>query len=206
MRPGSTRIASGAASGATRLADIVAEIGGDLAGRQCGGAVVREPEPRAPADVSTPSPLRAHIEVEGVLGAHEGGDEGRGGPVVDLLRRADLGDAPRIHDDDAVGHRHGFLAVMGDMDGGEAEAVLQRLDLGAQLHAHLGVEIGQRLVEQQEIGLDGERPAERDALALAARKLRDLALLEPRESASRAAQPPSRRSRSLRGTPRRRRP
>ena len=70
---------------------------------------------------------------------------------------------------------------MRDVDGGEAEALLQRLDLVAQLHAHLGVEVRQRLVEQQQLRVDGERAAERHALALAAGELRDLALLEARE-------------------------
>ena len=98
--------------------------------------------------------------------------------VVDLLRRSDLGDAPGLHDDDAVGHGHGLLAVMRHVDGREAEPVLQRLDLVAQLHAHLGVEVGQGLVEQEEQRIDGERPAEGDALALSAREIGDLAVFE----------------------------
>ena len=52
------------------------------------------------------------------------------------------------------------------------------LIFGAELHAHLGVEVGQRLVEKQELGLDRERPAERHALALSAGEIRDLAILE----------------------------
>jgi hypothetical protein len=39
-----------------------------------------------------------------------------------------------------------------DVDRGEAEAVLERLDLLAQLHAHLGVEVRQRLVEKESCG------------------------------------------------------
>ena len=70
---------------------------------------------------------------------------------------------------------------MGDVDRGEAEPVLERLDLVAQLHAHLGVEVRQRLVEKEKLRLDGERAPERDALALAAGEVRDLALLEARE-------------------------
>ena len=68
---------------------------------------------------------------------------------------------------------------MGDMHGGDAERLLQRLDLVAHLLADPGVEIGQRLVEQQDLRIDGKRSAERDALALTAGERRHLALAEP---------------------------
>ena len=45
-------------------------------------------------------------------------------------------------------------------------------ELEAHLHAQLGVEIGERLVEQKDLGLAHERPADRDPLALSAGKLR----------------------------------
>ena len=50
-----------------------------------------------------------------------------------------------------------------------------------QLLAHLGVERAERLVEQKNAGLDGERARERDALALTARQLRGQALAERAE-------------------------
>src|SRR3546814_4653474 len=46
------------------------------------------------------------------------------------------------------------------------------LDLVAQVDAHLGVERGQRLVEQQQARRGGDGAGERDALLLAARELR----------------------------------
>ena len=94
---------------------------------------------------------------------------------------------------------------MRDVDRGEAEAVLQRLDLLAQLHAHLGVEVRQRLVEKEKLRVDGERPPERHALALAAGEVRDLALLEARE-VEELQHLATRRRTSGRGTPRRRKP
>ncbi len=45
-----------------------------------------------------------------------------------------------------------------------------------QFLAHLGVERAERLVEQQHLGLDRERARQRDALALAAGKLRGIAI------------------------------
>ena len=49
---------------------------------------------------------------------------------------------------------------------------MQRGDLGAHLHAQLGVEIRQRLVEQEDRRLADDRASDRDALALAAGELR----------------------------------
>ena len=48
---------------------------------------------------------------------------------------------------------------------------MQALDLDAHVDAQLGVEIGQRFVEQEDARLAHERAAHRDALALAAREL-----------------------------------
>jgi hypothetical protein len=50
------------------------------------------------------------------------------------------------------------------------------LDLGAHLHAQLGVEVRQWLVEQEHLGIAHDGAAHRDALALAARELLGLAV------------------------------
>ena len=64
---------------------------------------------------------------------------------------------------------------------GDVQLVVQTAQPAAQLLAHLGVERAERLVEQQHARLDGERARERDALALAARQLRGIAIREPVE-------------------------
>jgi len=56
-----------------------------------------------------------------------------------------------------VGHGQRFLLVVGDEQGGGAEPLLQRADLLVQLQPYLGIQGGQRLVEQQHPGLDGQR-------------------------------------------------
>ena len=53
---------------------------------------------------------------------------------------------------------------------------MQVADLEPHLHAQRGVEIGERLVEQERLGLAHDRAADRDALALAARELARLAV------------------------------
>ena len=63
----------------------------------------------------------------------------------------------------------------------DAELALQGADLFAQRDADLGVERGERLVEQQDLRLDGERAGEGDALLLAARELIGIAVGELRQ-------------------------
>ena len=76
-----------------------------------------------------------------------------------------------MHDDDAVGHRHRLDLVVGDIDRGGLELLMQRLDLGAHVDAQLGVEVGKRLVEQEHLRIAHDGAAHGDALALAAGKL-----------------------------------
>ena len=57
---------------------------------------------------------------------------------------------------------------MGDEEEGRAELHLQVLELGAQRLAQLGVEVGQRLVHQEDARLAHDGAADRDALHLAA--------------------------------------
>src|SRR5690348_17727509 len=51
------------------------------------------------------------------------------------------------------------------------QALVQLLDLRAHLHAKLGVEVRQGLVEQEHLRVAHDRASHRDTLALAAREL-----------------------------------
>ena len=66
--------------------------------------------------------------------------------------------------------------VVGDVDRGEAEALVQLVDLAAHLVAQPRVEVAQRLVEQHEVGPRDEAPRERDALLLPAAELSGVAV------------------------------
>ena len=81
-----------------------------------------------------------------------------------------------VHDRDPVAHRHRLDLVVGDVDGGRADLLLQAADLAARLRAQLGVEVRQRLVHQEDLRLADQRAAERDALRLAAGELARAAL------------------------------
>ena len=71
---------------------------------------------------------------------------------------------------------------MGDVERRDAEAALDPQDLGAHLHAQLSVEVRERLVHQEDAGLADDRPAHRDALALAAGELARLVVDPVREA------------------------
>ena len=108
--------------------------------------------------------------------ADEVGDEDVFREIVNLVGRADLLDHPLVHHRDLGRHGHRLDLVVGDVDHGVPQLVVQLLDLQPHLGAELGVEVGERLVEEAEADLLDERAADRDALALAAGKLRRLSL------------------------------
>src|SRR6266851_1727444 len=159
------------------------------------GAVIGEGEMLGPdaAHDAAPIPPRGRgerqaqaprpFELREAVGAHraaqkihrrradEAGDEQIVRPVVELERRADLLDQAVVHHHDLVRHRHGLDLVVRDVDRGGPEALMQLLDLGAHLHAELGVEIGERLVEQKHLRIAHDGAAHGDALALTAGQL-----------------------------------
>ena len=123
------------------------------------------------------------LAAQDVAAADEARDELRPRPAVDLLRRAELLDPAEVHHRDQVGRGHRLGLVVGHVDRGVAILVVQAADLEAHLLAQVGVEVRERLVEQQGLGLDHQRAGQRHALLLAARQLAGIALgqrLEPR--------------------------
>ena len=116
-----------------------------------------------------------------LLRADEARDEFRARALVDVFGRAGLLDLAGVHHRDHVGGGHRFRLVVGDVDRGVAIFVVQPAHLEAHLLAQIGVEIGQRLVEQQRLGLDDQRARQRDALLLAARQFARIAVSERTE-------------------------
>ncbi len=116
-----------------------------------------------------------HVAV-GHSGQDVGGAEELGGPprlgvVVDVLGRAGLLDAAVAHHHDLVGERERLLLVVGHEQGTGAGRSQDRHDLLAQRLAEPGVERGERLVEQDDLGIRGQSTGQRHALALTARQL-----------------------------------
>ena len=89
-------------------------------------------------------------------------------PVVDRARIVELLDHAVGHDRDPVGHGQRLTLVMGDVDEGDADLLLDALELDLHLLAELQVERAQRLVQEQHPRVHHQRAGERDALLLAA--------------------------------------
>ena len=116
---------------------------------------------------------RAHqlgIEEVHLRHADKAGDEDVRGMVEDLLRGGDLLDDAVLHDHDTVTEGHGLGLVVGDVDEGALDLVAQLDELGTHLVTQLGVQVGQRLVHQEDLRITHDGAADGDALTLAARK------------------------------------
>ena len=114
--------------------------------------------------------IRPDLARDDIRLADEIRDEFRGRRLVKRIRAAVLRDLALVHDDDAVGNRQSLVLIMGNIDGGEAKALLQLADFGAHATAQAGVEVRQRLVQQKDLRLQHQSPRYRDALLLAARQ------------------------------------
>ena len=101
----------------------------------------------------------------------EPGDEDVRRQTVQLIGRGDLLQHAGRHQRHPVAHRHRLDLVVGDVEHRRAEAALQLGDLAAHHHAQLGIEVRQRFVHQEHLGLAHHRPAHRHPLALPAREL-----------------------------------
>ena len=93
------------------------------------------------------------------------------GIIVDLRRRVELLQHALLEDGHAMGQRHGLDLVMRDIDRRGAERRLHVLQLGAHVAAQLGIEVGERLVHEEDRGPAHHGAGKRHALTLAARKL-----------------------------------
>ena len=85
-------------------------------------------------------------------------------------------DAPAVHHGDAIGDDLDQREVVGDEEVGEIALLLQVAHEVEHLRPHRHVERGDRLVGHDEVGLEGERAGDGDALELATRELGGVAL------------------------------
>ena len=127
-------------------------------------AIVAEPNRTAGASPAEQSPGRKFIAGEPTKPA----TNSVSGVSYSVIRRGILLDASAAHDRDARGQRHRLDLVMRDIDDGRAEFLVQALELNAHLGPQLGVQVGQRFIEQEHLGLLHQCSADGDALTLAA--------------------------------------
>ena len=85
---------------------------------------------------------------------------------------------PPAHDRDPVADGHGLGLVVGHVDGGDAEPVLELGQLGAEPDPLAGVHVGERLVQQEHLRDPDGGPADGHPLALPGRQRLGLAVEE----------------------------
>ena len=105
-----------------------------------------------------------------VGGAGEVGHEQIGRPVVDFVRRAHLQQLAVAHHADAVAEHDRLGLVVRDVERGHAGLLEDAPQIVAQPQAQLGIEIGQGLIEQQQLRAVDDAARQRHALHLAARQ------------------------------------
>ena len=103
--------------------------------------------------------------------ADEVGDEARRRTVVQRVGVVPLFEPAAVHHADDVADGKGFELVVGDEQRRRARLVEDGADVLRQALAQVGVEAGERLVEQQQLRLRRQRARQRHALLLAAGEL-----------------------------------
>src|SRR5438874_972216 len=96
--------------------------------------------------------------------------------MVQLQRRPYLLDEAGLQDHDLVRHRHRLDLIVRHVDHRSLELVVEAGELDAHLHAKRGVEVGERLVEEEYLGVANDGAPDGDALPLAARELLGFAM------------------------------
>ena len=146
----------------------------DADGGVAGGAAGAVLAPEPPALAAQQGAVALHLEhlpLQPVVGPHELGGEEGGGLLVDAGGRGVLLDAPLVEEQDAVGHRQGLGLVVGHHHRADAEPLDQLAQPEPGLLAQLGVEVGERLVEQEQARVVDQGPGQGHALLLAAGEL-----------------------------------
>ena len=110
--------------------------------------------------------------------SEKGRDEHVGRLVVDVRGRSDLADLPEIHHHDPVSHRHGLDLVVRHVDRGRPDALVELFELLPGRRPQLGVQVGERFVQQEHRRLAHDGARERDPLPLAPGKLARLTVQE----------------------------
>ena len=125
---------------------------------------------------SAPGPMGRSPHPDGSVGAgagrhqvvvaHDGRHGGVGGHPVDHLRSVDLAIGARDEHHDPVRVPQRFLGPVGDLHGRDGPVRQGVLEVGEEDRTRLGIQPGRGLVEQQYVGVTGERAGEVHPLLL----------------------------------------
>ena len=131
--------------------------------------------PEVAADLEPAEGGNHELAVEGTVDQvgvpDEAGELAVHGIGVDVLRRPELGDRTGADHGYLVGDRQRLVLVVGHQDSGRPRGAQDGVHIGTHRGPEVGVERRERLVEQDDLGLDGEGAGEGHSLLLAAREL-----------------------------------
>src|SRR4030095_11659299 len=99
-------------------------------------------------------PIAVEAAGENICLADKLGNELCLGPVEQVLWPADLNQTAAIEDGDSVRSRHRFSLIVGDIDGGNFELLVQAADLEARPFPQGRCQVAQRLVHQENLRLN----------------------------------------------------
>jgi hypothetical protein len=108
----------------------------------------------------------------------EGGDKQVGGRVEQVLGAVDLLQLPILQDRHLRAQRHRLDLVVGHIDGGHPQPVVQRRQLPPHRHPQLRIQIAQRLIHQVRLRIAHDRAPHRHPLPLPPTERRGLAVQE----------------------------
>jgi len=90
---------------------------------------------------------------------------------INFLRGADLRNDALIHNDDLIRQGHGLRLIVGDINGGDADLLLDAADLSTHGNTQLGIQVGEGFIKEQDTGLHHQSTGQGHTLLLAAGKL-----------------------------------
>ncbi len=107
-----------------------------------------------------------HGSVDDIAFTDEIRDKGIFRFIINVYGRADLKNVPPVHDDDRIAHGQGFLLIVGHINKGNADLLLNLLELYLHFFSQLEIQSAQRFVQKQHLRAVDDGACDRNSLLL----------------------------------------
>src|SRR4029077_19413585 len=137
------------------------------------GSICRHLEVEAGIN-SDSQPVRAplqHLSRKKVRVPNKLGDKPRARSVVNGPGLSDLQNPPMLHDGDPVGQYERFLLIVGHVNCGGAQLLMNPPKLHLHFASELRIEVAEGFVQKEHLWFYDDGPAERNSLLLSPREL-----------------------------------
>jgi len=110
----------------------------------------------------------ANLGIDGVhlRSTDEGCNKLVAGVFIQLLRSSNLLNETVTHNNDTGSHGHSFGLVVGNIDEGGLEFLMQTGQVGSHLGTQLSIQVGQRLVQKEDLRITDDGTAQSNTLSL----------------------------------------